>query len=996
MNRQVVVDAIDAAGNLGQQGHRLTYDANGNRTSDTYYGNQVVVAGGQRVLLGFEEDGTAVYDTTPVTYTRQQGMVTETYRYDAEDRIVSVVRDGVQIDHRNYDGAGRVTMTGPNGALPQGYAQKLNEGVEQGQTNGLETRINRYDQNGRLVHQRTLKSDNAAKTDIDYTAYDAAGNVLQYRMTDHEGGYTNTYNYTFARYDGYKEDTISGTSTKLNPGSTKSDYDVNGNLIRVTDSTKPENNRTFVNDANGHVLLVNQGGNVERELVVNGEVLGQHGVGVDKVTPRNSQGNPNFAQIADFEFGYQSIVSNYPNAAPGSYTVQSGDTLRSIARSAYGDSALWYQIADANGLASDSGLRVGQTLNIPNKAAGVHNDGGVFKPYDPSKIVGDTTPNLPTPASNGGSGCGMLGQVIMTIVAIVVTVVVAIYAPPAAGPLGNALIGAAAATAGAVSSQAVGMAIGAQKGFDFKAVALAAVGGAVTGGLSGLSVTGGVITDAVIRGALSSVITQGIGVATGLQKSFSWTSVAATAVGSGVGAGVSVGISQEFGQAMAVSPSGRAIAGALGSLAAGAMRGGSISMANVALDAFGNALGSSLANANSSGGGMTAQEQTLAQSQGNVMSFGGVYGNADGPSYLSNTPTTGMFDGLAVAQNTPVPVLLASNGGIVSDVMPSPDAEALRRATNGFDPEFPHVGPREENGQMPQITVGAKALPVNGGFGQSVTYDQFGQPLNGPSNYDAGTQLGKIWGSSDSLGAKLDQTWDWANYTVPDAKQRAGQLQPQLSTGAATLNNMLGSPMAAIGAGVGYALGWSQESIYAASQTGAALEGVAGGFAGFQMPKAPQPGQATAASRGRSSGNVAGETTATSTGKSVHTQLAAERRASADFDLVNQPLADASGSSIQVTRRVDLQNGQPLPISGYQVARPDAVRFDRGVIIDDKPLGRAVSKDQQEIIRFIRAYQESQGSLPRTIAIQRYDPVTGRPVVTDLYKPSDFLPGGGK
>lgn len=36
MNRQVVVNATDAAGNLGQQGHRLAYDLNGNRISDTW------------------------------------------------------------------------------------------------------------------------------------------------------------------------------------------------------------------------------------------------------------------------------------------------------------------------------------------------------------------------------------------------------------------------------------------------------------------------------------------------------------------------------------------------------------------------------------------------------------------------------------------------------------------------------------------------------------------------------------------------------------------------------------------------------------------------------------------------------------------------------------------------------------------------------------------------------------------------------------------------
>jgi filamentous hemagglutinin len=93
-----------------------------------------------------------------------------------------------------------------------------------------------------------------------------------------------------------------------------------------------------------------------------------------------------------------------------------------------------------------------------------------------------------------------------------------------------------------------------------------------------------------------------------------------------------------------------------------------------------------------------------------------------------------------------------------------------------------------------------------------------------------------------------------------------------------------------------------------------------------------------------------------------------------------------------VTRRVNLSSGKPLPESGYQVSKPDAVQFKNKVIIDDRPLGRPISKDQQEINRFINAYSENQGGLPRTIAIQRYDPLTGQPVVTELYSPYYFMP----
>ncbi|WP_316682838.1 hypothetical protein, partial [Ralstonia flaminis] len=254
MNRQIVVDGVDAAGNIGQQGHAITYDKNGNRLTDTHWGNRVTTAGGQSIITGYTEAGEAIYSTTPTTFVRSDGYTTETYAYDNLNRLSSVVRDGVQIDHRSYDGAGRVTRTG-SGNLPTGYAAKLNEGVPQDQTNGLEVRSNQYDANGRLLHQRTLKSDGALKADIHYNSYDAAGNVLQYAVTDYDGGYTNTYTYGLQRFEGYKQSTVSGTSTKMDPGTTTSSYDVNGNLVGITDSTKWQNNRTFVNDVSGHVLM---------------------------------------------------------------------------------------------------------------------------------------------------------------------------------------------------------------------------------------------------------------------------------------------------------------------------------------------------------------------------------------------------------------------------------------------------------------------------------------------------------------------------------------------------------------------------------------------------------------------------------------------------------------------------------------------------------------------------------------------------------------------
>jgi hypothetical protein len=113
-----------------------------------------------------------------------------------------------------------------------------------------------------------------------------------------------------------------------------------------------------------------------------------------------------------------------------------------------------------------------------------------------------------------------------------------------------------------------------------------------------------------------------------------------------------------------------------------------------------------------------------------------------------------------------------------------------------------------------------------------------------------------------------------------------------------------------------------------------------------------------------------------------------------EFDLIQSPIGDAQGNSILVSKRVNLQTGEP--IGALQEAIPDALDFRRGLIVDDKPVGRALAKDRQEIIRFIRAFEVREGTLPQVIAIQRYDPDTSAPIVTELYSPFDFLPSSGE
>ena len=98
--------------------------------------------------------------------------------------------------------------------------------------------------------------------------------------------------------------------------------------------------------------------------------------------------------------------------------------------------------------------------------------------------------------------------------------------------------------AGSIVSQSVGVATGIQDKFSWNAVGLAWVSSFIAGpigsaaGNAAAQAGASALTQAVVSATVSNVVTQGIGVATGMQKEFSWAGVAAAGVGAGVGAGV--------------------------------------------------------------------------------------------------------------------------------------------------------------------------------------------------------------------------------------------------------------------------------------------------------------------------------------------------------------------------------------------------------------------------------------------------------------------------
>jgi hypothetical protein len=293
---------------------------------------------------------------------------------------------------------------------------------------------------------------------------------------------------------------IAGTSTYFQAGNTTTTYDADANIVKVVDQFATNKTRTFVTDLAGHILQKTENGQTQNFFYANDNPVGSSGI-------VNSSGavilNP------DFDYNYTPVNDKYPGNAPGQYVVSQGDTLASIALSVFGDASLWYLIADANGLRQDSDLIVGKSLTIPNRITNLRNSYDVHKPYQAGEIIGDTTPTLPDPPPppvDDDDGCGVLGQILV----IFVTVVVSIVAPYVLGLSG--WIGAAVGGAvGNIAGQAVGNLTGVQDGFDWGAVALAAVSAGATHGIGG----GAEWYEVAARAAAANAVNQGLSIVTG-------------------------------------------------------------------------------------------------------------------------------------------------------------------------------------------------------------------------------------------------------------------------------------------------------------------------------------------------------------------------------------------------------------------------------------------------------------------------------------------------
>ncbi|HEX8029263.1 MAG TPA: LysM peptidoglycan-binding domain-containing protein [Vicinamibacterales bacterium] len=539
---------------------RYEYDAVGNRRAAiATYWDPATRAVTQRDDLWYTYDEVNRFTTTKGWLTNRGTSATDTN---------GQITRGTQGTSLSYDFAGqRIGAVNTDGSV-EAYSYSIDGYLEDVKINLRPSSRRRVDAEGRTMQYIEWNDDGSVRQ-VKRSLYDADNRVLQEQVsggTRFDGTSTYTYlnngagalgqiafvsagqasssttAYTYKYYDSAKQDSILKTVNGLT-GTSKFSYNSNGHLILVRDL---ESGRTveYSNSAQGLVLqrrekegdktyffdffyaIGRRVGDVTNDPKARSRVSYAEQLAIDLRSP--SQERDKFKYFApvtsgDFDQNYEPINASYPGPVGSAYTVRSGDTLGSIAQSVWGDSAMWYLLAEANGLGGSEALVEGQVLVIPNKVTNIHNNANTFRPYNPGEVIGNVDPTVPSPPPPPGKGgCGGIGMILMVVVAVVVT----IYTAGAAA----GLLGATASTGATAFS--TGLAV--LGGGSAAGVTLTATAGlAMSAGL-GVAVAAG----AAIGAAVGSIASQVVGMATGNVDKFSWKAVGQSAVSAGITAGV--------------------------------------------------------------------------------------------------------------------------------------------------------------------------------------------------------------------------------------------------------------------------------------------------------------------------------------------------------------------------------------------------------------------------------------------------------------------------
>ncbi len=648
----IVADGVLSDNNkivIGDSGTRMTYDELGRRKTARWN------AGGFNIRLSPTSEPLPVngYDTITdeIYHYNDLGQLAERESRNSLARDsnngeladVYVTMDFQTVEERTYNLKGEMTK----------QVYKNDDGTQS------EVRTS-YLADGRLSRQdgddyHVIYADDYYEGDYTnaYDGYDSAGNLKEYRyIADGVGTYTYTYEHDFI--NGQYQQTSIGVSTNTGnyrPGDTTFLYDKLGNLeqtkVTTVDSGKYDVNRYSYN-VDGQVI--------NKRFYKNEQYYNQSATSEQTYRYFNGSQVATFGSHSQNQFssGYTPISPQYPAASPSNYVISQGDSLLSIAQTVYGDSALWYLIADANNIdvgPSDvmTGEHVGRSLTIPNAVSNIQNNASTFKPYNPGGIVGDVTPSpvfVPPPEQQ----CDVLKTLIIVVVAVVVTIYTAGLASGAgfsgAWSAGGTILGGGTASgvglgaatvsgkalavgaafaggvAGSVASQAVAKELGVTESFSLRQAVSSGLVTAATMGIGHVLQGSGEVVKAInkyeaisyaARGAAGYLASNASNIIAGVENHFSWRGLAAQAVGTSAGSNLSASIfgnTDNFFTRVARSFVNGA---AVGKLNKQWNRGGQVDYVQIAIDAFGNELGNSIGDALNSAPSDTTPQQVVQE-----------------------------------------------------------------------------------------------------------------------------------------------------------------------------------------------------------------------------------------------------------------------------------------------------------------------------------------------------------------------------------------------
>ena len=352
-----------------------------------------------------------------------------------------------------------------------------------------------YNDSGQVISQKNYAynddGDEYLSSQLADRVANAYGNVESYKLdvfTEDDSVsplYHIDYDITYAQFESFKQSTLTATDSR-NPtdsGVTQYYYDRFGNLDRIKQQQEDDPNSTLLRK-----FETNRQGQIINE--VHWASPGGFNGPSQAFYYINGQGIADLGDIngADFDYNQQGFDKQLENVGASRYVVKSGDTLKSIAKSVYGDSSLWYQLAMANGISDDSQLTQGISLNIPENLSNTNNADN-FRPYNPGDIIGDNNPIAiaPDPAE---VACKVVEQIIMVAVIVIVAyyagaaaseAIYAAYAAETAAAVGGAFVGG---VAGSAAGQVVGKELGIVDSFSLRAAVANGLTAAATAGIS--------------------------------------------------------------------------------------------------------------------------------------------------------------------------------------------------------------------------------------------------------------------------------------------------------------------------------------------------------------------------------------------------------------------------------------------------------------------------------------------------------------------------------